>query len=431
MRRLLILTMPLTLLVAACGSDSDNDSSAGRETPASEETAPASSTDADGTTGSTDDTTGSTDGGTDDSGPVVIGVASSLTGPLSFYDGEILNGMRLAVDEHNASGGVDSRTLELVTADNKTDLSLVEQTAQEVIDQGAVVVVPTCDYDTGAPAARLADSSGLLVVGCAGGVGFGAKGVGPNTFNTFAGGPTEGATMAQFVKDQGWTKPYLLEDTSIEYSKAACRYFEESWTAMGEEIAGADTFQNGDPSIATQVTSLHDADADVVIACTYVPGGASAVKQIRDGGIDLPIVAGVGMEGTFWISESVPDLSDFYKVATGSVVGDDPRSAVNDFVAAYTEAYGTPPLTSFSLMGYQNIQTIAHALANAGGSTSGADLAAVLSGLTDADFILGPTTYTADCHVPLGRPMVVMTVQQGVETSVGLVEPTELPASDC
>lgn len=422
MRRLLVLTMPLALLVAACGSDSDNGSSAGTDPPSSADTAATDTASADGTADSTE-------GGTAEGDPVVIGVASSLTGPLSFYDGEILNGMKLAVDQQNAAGG--GPPLELVTADNQTDLSLVEQTAQEVIDQGAVVVVPTCDYDTGAPAARLADSAGLLVVGCAGGVGFGAKGVGPNTFNTFAGGPTEGATMAQFVQDQGWTKPYLLEDTSIEYSKAACRYFEESWTAMGGEIAGSDTFQNGDPSIATQVTSLNDADADVVIACTYVPGGVSAIKQIRDGGIDLPIVAGVGMEGTFWISETVPDLSDFYNVATGSVVGDDPRSAVNDFVTDYTEAYGTPPLTSFSLMGYQNIQTIAYALANAGGSTAGADLAAVLSGLTDADFILGPTTYTADCHVPLGRPMVVMNVKQGVKTSVGLVEPTELPASDC
>ncbi len=52
--------------------------------------------------------------------------------------------------------------------------------------------------------------------------------------------------------------------------------------------------------------------------CTMMPGGVSAVKQIRAAGIKAPILNGSGMDGSYWLS-AVPDLSSFFVPAQGSV----------------------------------------------------------------------------------------------------------------
>ena len=64
--------------------------------------------------------------------------------------------------------------------------------------------------------------------------------------------------MAQFARTQGFERPYLLADTSIEYSETFCELFETAWTTLGGSIAGQQTFLNSDPSIANQVSAVRD-----------------------------------------------------------------------------------------------------------------------------------------------------------------------------
>src|SRR5688572_10869480 len=88
--------------------------------------------------------------------PIIIGHTGGATGFLSFYDMPIRDGIQLAIDEVNAAGGVLGRQLQLVTSDNQSDISRLESSALDVIEQGAEFVVTTCDYDFGGPAARVA-----------------------------------------------------------------------------------------------------------------------------------------------------------------------------------------------------------------------------------------------------------------------------------
>ena len=79
-------------------------------------------------------------------------------GPIAPYDEGPYKAMEVAVDEINAKGGVLGRPLKIVYADTKSDISYGATAAQQVIDQGAVMVVVTCDYDYGSAAANVANS---------------------------------------------------------------------------------------------------------------------------------------------------------------------------------------------------------------------------------------------------------------------------------
>jgi branched-chain amino acid transport system substrate-binding protein len=361
----------------------------------------------------------------------VIGTANSLTGFLEAYELAINAGMEVAADEINAAGGVGGRPIEFIHVDAKSDLNLSATAALDVIEQGAEVVVPICDADFGGPGARAANEKGILAITCAGGPGLGVQGVGPLTFNTYTGSPTEGAIIAEWAyNSKGWRKAYALCDQLIEYTKVVCEAFKTRWQELGGELVGEDTFLQSDASIAPQVTRLASApDHDFLVLASFA-GGTAAIKEIR-AAYDKPIIGGAAFSGTFWL-EATPDLSDFYVPAFGSSYGDDPRPEVNEFFDKYEAKTGAPALVdSYPILGYALVQTIAKGIEIAG-TTEGVALGKALETFVDVPLLAGPTTYTADCHVPVGRPMLIIEYQNGQPRSTNeFVTPESVPPYPC
>ncbi len=398
----------LTLTVVGCGSSSTGSSGTGSSG-----------------TGSGPAGSGSSSAS---SKPIVIGAVIAKSGGFELYDNPQLSGMQYGVDQINSAGGINGRMLQIITGDTKTDPAQIQSAAQEVIDKGADVIVTTPDYDFGAPAAIAATKAGLVSFGGAGAPEFAFQGLGSLHFNVYQGTPTEGSTMAQFAYEKGLRHPYLLQDTSIAYSTSLCDEFDASWTAVAgpDSIAGKDTFKNSDPSVANQVSKIRaTSSADFVVMCSYPPGGASAIRQLRTGDVTLPILGGSGFDGTFW-TEAIPNLSDFYNVALASSAGDDPSAAVNNFMKD-VKFEGS---ASYALFGYEIIETLKYGVTKAG-TTEGQALAAAISTMTNQAFIVGPTSYTATCHAPVDRPLAVMQVTNGKAALVEYKSATGVPRTAC
>ncbi len=107
-------------------------------------------------------------------------------------------GMEIAIDEINAKGGLLGHPLKIVYADTKSDIAYGATAAQQVIDDGAKMVVVTCDYDYGSAAASVADGANLIAFStCAGDPKFGPSGIGPNAFTMATGAPGQAVAMAE------------------------------------------------------------------------------------------------------------------------------------------------------------------------------------------------------------------------------------------
>lgn len=409
------ILVALALPVAACGGGGDEQTSSADQSQEVPDPVP-----------SEDAPQENTEEGDESGEPIIIGAPVAQSGGFELYDNTQLEGLRVAMGQVNAEGGVNGRPLELVVVDNQTDPAQVESATRQVLEQGADIIVTTPDYDFGAQAALAAAEAGVVSIGGAGAPEFGREGLGPLHFNVFQGTQTEAAVMAEWgYNEQSWRNAYLLEDTSIEYSKALCELFEESWTALGGEVAGRASFLNSDPSIANQVTDLRGTDADVVVMCSYPPGGASAIRQLRTGGVELPVFGGAGFDGTFWL-EAVPDLSDFYYPAMVSSAGDDPNPAVNEFLSKVDATGGD----AYALFGYEVIETIKRGVELAG-TTEGGALAQAIESFSDEDFLVGPTSYSEECHIPVGRPMALLEIQDGEASFLQSVEATVIPDASC
>jgi branched-chain amino acid transport system substrate-binding protein len=363
--------------------------------------------------------------------PIVIGTANSLTGILAPFEKAINVGMEVAADDINADGGVNGRPIEIIHVDAKSDLNLSATAALEVIEKGADVVVPICDADFGAPGARAANDKGILAITCAGGPGLGAQTIGPLTFNTYTGSPTEGAVLAEYAYEtKGWRTAYLLCDQFAEYSKVVCEAFKTRWREIGGEIVGEDTFIQTDASIAPQVTRLTNADEPDVVLLSSFPGGSPAIKEIR-AAYDGPLLLSAAFSGTFWL-KATPDLSNAWAPAFGSSHGDDPRRKMNEFFRKYKQKTGeAATVDTHPILGYSLVETIAKGIERAR-TTDGKRLGAALDKFKDVPLLAGPTTYTPNCHLPVGRPMLIIEYEHGKARSTGdFVDPKRVPPYPC
>jgi branched-chain amino acid transport system substrate-binding protein len=357
--------------------------------------------------------------------PIILGAAIAKSGGYELYDNTMLAGVRWAMNKFNAAGGVNGRKFKLITADHKTDPSQIGAAADAVLSKGADVVITTPDFDFGAAAALAAAKKQKISISGAGAPEFGKKGLGPYAFNVFQGTPTETAVMAAFAQQRGWKKPFLLEDTSIAYSKDVCDFFKEAMPSS-MKVAGEASFKNSDASIASQVGEARSSGADFVVLCSYPPGGASAVRQLRAGGVDVPILGGGAFDGTFWL-KSTPNLSDFYYPVMVSSALDDPSKKVNAFI----KSVKAPAGTVYALFGYEIVETIAAAVRKAGGKTDGPSLAKAIELFRNEPFLVGPTSYSTNCHMPVGRQMAMMQIQKGKAHFMFETKPKKIPPADC
>ena len=51
--------------------------------------------------------------------------------------------------------------------------------------------------------------------------------------------------------------------------------------------------------------------------CSYPPGGAAAIKQIRAARIEIPILGPSAFDGTFWL-KGIPNMKEIYASLNGS-----------------------------------------------------------------------------------------------------------------
>ena len=362
---------------------------------------------------------------------VTAGFAIALSGFVAPYDDGPYKAAKLAIEDINAKGGLLGRRIVEAVADTASDPAQGATAATDVLSKGAELVMVTCDFDFGAPAALVAQSQNKIAFSsCAADAKFGVQGIGPNAYTMATATNHQGAILAEFAWNTlGKRSVYILNDLQVEYNKSLCANFEKRWRELagGEGVAGYDEYNAGnDTVIAAQVSRMKDAEAkaDVVMFCGAINGG-SYVRQIRAAGVDLPMITGESMDGTYWL-EAIPDLKDFYNLTYGSIHGDDPSAAINDFVARFTKSTGSAPVTGHALTGYGVIEAWALAVERAGSFEADA-VRAKLDAFKDEALLVGKTTFSDTLHINNNRPMTIVKIDGGKVSSVGVFNAEKTP----
>lgn len=352
---------------------------------------------------------------------IVIGAAIAKTGYMAPYDATFAAVEQL-IEETNTSGGIDGHKVRVIQADTRSDPQQVVLAVQEVIEDGADVLILSGEALNAAAASPLAEEHNLLNISNANEPGFGPPTTGRLSFSSFPSILSEGSAGASFLRDRGVRHPFLFRDTSLIYGRAHCSAFQQTWEKFGGTIAGSTDFENSDESVASQVSELRSADADAVVMCSYPPGGAAAIKQIRAAGIDVPILGPGGFDGTFWL-KGIPDTTDIYATSNGSAY--DPPDKATAKLFESLERTGVDTDVSSALLGaYAGGQLILGAIEETG-SVDGDVLADALEAKPH-ETIIGRLRYTRDNHHTT-RTWPIYVYSSGEPKLVAKVEPQFIP----
>jgi branched-chain amino acid transport system substrate-binding protein len=353
---------------------------------------------------------------------IVIGAAIAKTGPIAPFDASI-EAFEHYVDETNAKGGIDGHKLRVVTADTRSDPQQAVVAAEQVVEDGADILLFTCEALTASAQAAVAEEHDLLnFAPCEGAPGFGPPTTGRLSFSSSPSLLSEASAGASFLHGKGIEHPFFFRDTAFVYGKADCSAFQQTWEHLGGQIAGSADFKVTDESVASQVNELGNTDADAVVICSSPPGGAAAIKQIRAAGIDVPILGSSSFDGLYW-TKGIPNTDGIYITSNGSTY-DPPDQATAKLLNDLERAGVDTDISTNLISVYAGAQLIISVIEETG-SVDGNVLADALEAKAH-DTIVGSIKYSEDDHYP-ARTWPIYEFSDGTEKLVTQVAPQFIP----
>lgn len=352
---------------------------------------------------------------------IVIGAAIAKTGYMAPYDAAIVALEQLA-RETNARGGIDGHKLRVIRVDTRSDPQQAVMAVQKVIEDGADVLFFSGEALTAAAGSPLAEEHDKLNFAIVNEPGFGPPTSGQLSFTSNPSLLSEVSAAASFLYSKGIRHPFLFRDTTIIYGKAACSGFEQTWEELGGRVAGSADFENTDTSISSQINELNGSDADAVIMCSYPPGGAAAIKQIRAAGVQLPVYGPTAFDGLFWL-KGIPNTENIYFTSNGSGY-DPPDKATAKLLERFEKAEIDTDIATNLLAWYAAGQLIIDAIEETH-SVDGNLLADALEAKPH-NTIIGKIRYAEDDHYPT-RTWPIYVLSNGKPKLVAKVKPQFTP----
>ncbi|MGC8970998.1 MAG: ABC transporter substrate-binding protein [bacterium] len=298
---------------------------------------------------------------------IKVGLIAPLTGPIATFGQSVEKGVRMAVEEINAKGGVLGMKIELLVEDNQAKAEESANIARKFIEQDKVVAIlgPVISSNTLAAAPIAQQSKVPLLSPTA--TNPRVTQVGNYIFRACFVDDFQGTVMARFARTglgkRVNTAAILYEKTS-DYSIGLAKYFKETFVKLGGKIVAEESFSSGDQDFSAQLTKIKGKNPDILYVPSYYDTAGLIIKQARELGINVPILGGDGFDSPQLAQlAGKENLKDCY--FSGHFFAGSSAPQVKTFVANYKKRYNAVP-DMLAALGYDAAYMLADAIKRAG-----------------------------------------------------------------
>ena len=344
---------------------------------------------------------------------IKLGALYNLTGGMSSIDAPALNGAKLQAKLINEKGGVLGKKLEVMGIDTKTDQKAAATGAQKALSAGVIAGLGYGDTTYVMAAAPLFQKKGLPFVTSGATHPELPKWVGNCMFMVPFGDDDQSFAIADFtVKKLNVKNVAVWTDNSMDFTKALSRFYMARIKELGGSIILEDFFKMGDKDFSAQIARLKAANpkAEAVFVSAIPNEAGLSVKQIREAGLDLPIVSGDGFDTELVTTVPGAKFANAVYFSTHTY-REDNRPEVVAFVKAYEKEYKKPPENAFAALGFDAVGLIADGLKRAG-KADGKALRDALATTKGYKAVTGEITYSRPSMVPL-KGVSIISVMNG------------------
>lgn len=339
-----------------------------------------------------------------DGGELHIGANLELSGAVATYGSSISEGIDLAVEEINESGGINGMQVKVTKVDNKSDAAEATNGAIKLTsqDQVTAIIGAATSGNTLAQAEIANDTETILLSPSA---------TAPNVtvnedgslneyvFRTSYIDPFQGTIAANFALDElGVKTAAIYADNASDYAKGLGEAFKETFEAGGGEIVAEEAYVAKDTDFKSTLTRIKSAEPEFVFIPGYYEEVGLIVKQARELGIDVPLMGADGWDSPTLLDLAGADaLNNTY--ITNHYSSDDPDETIQNFVTKFKEKYDGNAPNAFHALGYDSVYLLKDAIERAG-STEPAAIKEALEATEELTLVSGVITIDED-HNPI------------------------------
>src|ERR1700733_1337399 len=315
---------------------------------------------------------------------IVIGTHQDLSGPIKVWGVPVSKGMKMAVEEINAAGGINGRKLKLILEDNGYDpkkavlasQKMVERdkvfamiggmgsaptlAAQDILfDAGVLQLFPltaaefTFKFDPAKPQERLKFNNLLPYV------------------------ESTRAALKYMMEAKNFKKPCLMHQDD-EYGKNVLDGFTQQLDAMKVAPASVTSYKRGASDFSAQGAKMKSDGCDLVVLGTIIRETIGAMNEARKLGWDVTFLGATPtnvLEVPTLGKEAVEGL---YAAAAFEIPYEDTaKGKVKEWLANYKKMFNTDANTQ-AIIGYNAVTTFAHYVNKAGKDLTGQKMLASL-----------------------------------------------------
>lgn len=326
---------------------------------------------------------------------IKLGVVGPLTGGYANYGLSVQHGAQLAVDEINAAGGVNGKQLELSAQDSQGDPESAVAAYGKLMDWGMNVFLGGVLSGETASVVAAAKADDMFIMETTGSADKCIDG-NDKAFRICFYDSYQGTAAADYLKDNALADEVgVFYQSDNDYSAGLYNAFVAECEKTGVTIKETQTFTTAtNTDFSTQVNALVNSGVKVVFIPIYAEEASTFLTQDKGKfAEDVYFFGADGLDGILGKVSQDVTIADNVLMMT-PFAADSAAANVQAFVSAYQANYNATP-DQFAADAYDAVYVVKAAVEAAGGSTSGAELAAVMTSLT-VEGVTGTMTWNAD-----------------------------------
>lgn len=326
---------------------------------------------------------------------IKIGGIGPITGPYANYGLSVQYAAQIAVDEINANGGIAGKQIEFKMEDSQGDPESAVNAYGALIDWGMNISIGTVLSGEMKSVSSAAVDDDILLLSPSASANNAVEG-NPKAFRVCFYDSYQGTAAADYIADLGiTTEVAALYESDIDYSVGLYSSFAEECAARGITIVETQTFTDSTSTdFSTQINALVASGVKLIFIPFYAEEASTFLTQAQGKfGDDVLFFGADGLDGILTKVEQDPTIANNVLMLT-PFAADSQESNIQNFVKAYQDKHGATP-DQFAADAYDAIYAIKDAVEQNNGSTSGTELASILTSMSFSG-LTGTMTWDAE-----------------------------------
>jgi len=300
---------------------------------------------------------------------IYFGVSGPLTGPNAQYGAQWRKGFDLALDEINSAGGVKGSKIEYIFEDSQSDPKQSVVIAQKFVADPRIIV-ELGDFSSSASmaASPIYQRGGLVQFGFTNSHPNFTNAGGDYTWSTSVTQSQASPALADFAVTTIGLKKLAVFQLNNDWGKSTIDLFAKRVEELGAKIVATQAYLPDEKDFKSAVTTIKAANPDGIILISYQADGALIAQQVRDAGLDIPLVGSASLQSPDFLKLGGKAVEGTYVLGEFEIT--DPRPEVQAFVKKFNAKYKEDP-DLFATLAYDTIILMAKAVEIGGPTRQG------------------------------------------------------------